>query len=176
MPQAQAVVWGFSFLPVEIHDRDGHQLCLRPQTPGDFFGLMSMYGRFDPKGSAYGLPPKGRWEAARWLRRLERESFNLVAVHDRRIVGHAILAGLGSGRSAEMTLFVDKTFRDRGLGTALASVALRCALAADCELLWTLIQRYNRPAIQICRKAGFTAAQAAPGPDVEMRLRLARLT
>jgi GNAT superfamily N-acetyltransferase len=164
----------FSFLPAQISDREGRLIMLKPQERGDFFGLVSMYGRFHPKGIAQGLPPADRQQAARWVKQLERECFNLVALHQARIVGHAILTDLGPNRSTELAIFVDQAYRRRGLGTQLAQWAMRCASTAHCKLLWALVQRYNHPALQICRKTGFSLVQDLLEPDLEMQLRLDR--
>ncbi len=162
----------FPFLPAKVTDRDGRVYLFKVQDSGDFFGLVSMYDRFEPKSLAQGLPPADHRQAARWIKRLERECFNIVALREGRIVGHAILTELGWNRRAELALFVDQSFRHHGLGTELARYACRCAAEAHCQLLWALVQRYNRPALQICRKAGFSLAQDLLEPDLEMRLRL----
>jgi L-amino acid N-acyltransferase YncA len=164
----------FAFLPARVRDREGRLFLLKPQEPGDFFGLMHMYDRFEPKGLAQGLPPPDRQAAARWVRQLARECFNLIALHEGRIVAHAILTDLGPERAAELAVFVDQAFRHHGLGTELTRWACRCATEAHCKLLWALVQRYNRPALQVCRKVGFCITQDRLEPDLEMRLRLDR--
>jgi GNAT superfamily N-acetyltransferase len=164
----------FSFLPAEINDRDGRRIIVKPQERGDFFGLMRMYDCFEPKGLAQGLPPVDRHQAARWIKHLERDCFNLIALHQGLVVGHAILTDLGRERSAELAIFVHQAYRQRGLGTELAQWALKCAATAHCKLLWALVQRANRPALQICRKAGFNLVQDLLEPDLELRLPLER--
>jgi len=164
----------FSFLPAEFTDRDGRRILLKAQQSGDFFALMRMYEEFEPKGLAQGLPPVDRQLTARWVRQLERDCFPLVAVHDGRIVGHAILTELGQDTSTELAVFVHQAFRRRGLGTQLAQCALRCATTAHCRLLWALVQRYNQAALRICHKAGFSLTEDLLEPDLELRLPLTR--
>lgn len=165
----------FPFLPAEICDRDGRRLLLKPHENGDFFSLMRMYDAFEPKGLAQGLPPIDRHQAARWIKHLERDCFNLIALHDGLVVGHAILTDLGQERAAELAVFVHQAYRQRGVGTQMVQWALRCAATARCKLLWALVQRNNRPALKICRKTGFSLVQDLLEPDLELRLPLENL-
>jgi len=162
----------FTFLPAEVGDRGGRRLTIRLEERGDFFGLMRMYGQFEPRGSTHGLPPADRQEAARWLRHLQSLT-NLVTCFEGRIVGHALMSELAPGRTVELLIYVHQSYRRRGIGTALAQFALRCAQAAGCKLMWALVERDNRPALIVCAKAGFRPADLLE-PELEMQLPLDR--
>jgi RimJ/RimL family protein N-acetyltransferase len=145
---------------------------LRAEESADFFGLASMYEQFEPKKLAQGLPPGGRRQRLKWLKNLERNCFNLIALHSSRVIGHTILTDLGPGKSAELAVFIHQGYRHNGLGTLMAKLALQCARQSQCKQMWALVQRYNRPALQICRKTGMSIVCGLLEPEMELRMRL----
>jgi len=162
----------FEFLPATLVDGIGRTIVLRPEEATDFFGLASMYENFEPKKLAQGLPPGGRHQRLRWIKNLERNCFNLIALHDDRVIGHTILTDLGAGKSAELALFILQGYRRNGLGTIMAKLALECARQTRCAHMWAIVRRNNRPALQICRKTGMSIVCGLLEPEMELRIQL----
>lgn len=158
------------FTPVEVRTRKGRTLEVREYDTDDFGALVEMYKRFAPKRVAQGLPPPGTRRIARWLDRLQCQSRALVAVADRRVVGHALLCPI-SDAEVEFAVFVHQDFRREGLGTALAFRAVCLAERMGFARLVLTTQISNLVAIHVYRKVGFEIVSTYDD-EVEMKLEL----
>ena len=107
---------------------DGNKVRLRELRPHDHKNLLRMYAHFDPRHTAFGLPPSGHVLRRRWIENLEHGSLNVIALAGRRIVGHASIIDVPREDFCEFIFFVHQDFRGRGIGTSLAGEICRRAL------------------------------------------------
>lgn len=136
-------------------DRKGPLFCLGQASENDGPSLRDMYDGFRPKAVAQGLPPEGEEQRRIWVENLLENAENLLAWLDDRVVGHcALIPDLERG-DAEYIIFVDKPFRNRGLGTALTLRALNRARELELKLIWLSVAVTNFPAIRLYQKFGF---------------------
>jgi RimJ/RimL family protein N-acetyltransferase len=147
-----------------IKDKLGRTILLRPFEEGDLTGLSRMYDEFEPKGKTMGLPPAQEGNRHKWIIGIVEEWFNVVALLENRIVGHAALDRPVSGNSREFMIFVHQDYQNKGIGQALTFSMLDAAKMMDCERVWVVVENLNRIAVTVFKKAGFCFAG---GPDVE---------
>lgn len=147
-----------------IKDKLGRTIFLRPYEEGDFKGLTKMYDEFEPKGKAMGLPPAQEENRHQWMMGIVEEWFNIVAILENRIVGHAALDRPVTGNAREFMIFVHQDYQNKGIGQALTSSMLDTAKVMDCERVWVVVENLNRIAITVFKKAGFSFASV---PDIE---------
>jgi ribosomal protein S18 acetylase RimI-like enzyme len=149
-------------------------VTIREYRPEDLPKLLAMYGTFEPRGAARGLPPVREEKTQRWLRHLGARASSLIAVEldgegRERVAGHVILAE-GDDNDAELALFVHQDYRRRGLGTDLTRAAIEHARRQGRARLWLTVAPENAAAIQVYRKAGFHMQPGKWFPDHEMEL------
>ncbi len=147
-----------------VKDKLGRTVLLRPYDKGDFNGLSEMYAEFEPKGKAMGLPPAQEENRHQWMMGIVEEWFNIVAVLENRIVGHAALDRPISGNTREFLIFIHQDYQNKGIGQALTFSILDAAKLMDCQKVWVVVENLNRIAIAVFKKAGFCFAS---GPDTE---------
>ena len=147
-----------------IKDKLGRTIFLRPYEEGDFKGLTKMYDEFEPKGKAMGLPPAQEENRHQWMMGIVEEWFNIVAILENRIVGHAALDRPVTGNAREFMIFVHQDYQNKGIGQALTSSMLDTAKVMDCERVWVVVENLNRIAITVFKKAGFSFVSV---PDIE---------
>jgi len=111
-----------------------------------------------------GLPPAREANRHKWITGIVEEWFNVVALLENRIVGHAALDRPVSGKSREFMIFVHQDYQNKGIGQALTFSMLDAAKVMDCERVWVVVENLNRIAVTVFKKAGFCFAS---GPDVE---------
>ena len=117
--------------------------------------LKAMYDRFSPKAVAQGLPPEGESQRRNWVDGLLQGAENLLAWRGDLVVGHCALIPDMVRGDAEYIIFVDKSFRNLGLGTALTGGVLVKARALELELIWLCVAVSNFPAVRLYKKFGF---------------------
>ena len=132
--------------------------------------LVEMYDEFEPKRAAQGLPPVGRERIVGWLRHLQKSAYNLLALWDDRVIGHAMLCPMERQR-AEFAIFLHQDFRNQGIGTGLTEVTLEYARLKGLRNVWLSVEVNNRCAIRVYRKHGFQVSGMF-GPEQEMSLNL----
>ena len=147
-----------------IQDKLGRTICLRLFEEGDFKSLCKMYDEFEPMGKAMGLPPAQEDTRYRWITEIVEEWFNIVALSEDRIIGHAALDRPLSAKAREFMIFIHQDYQNRGIGQAMTFSMVNAAKVLDCERVWVVVENLNRIAIAVFRKAGFCFAS---GPDVE---------
>jgi GNAT superfamily N-acetyltransferase len=154
-------------------DKSGESFSVRDYAPPDRTALEAMYADFEPKRAAQGLPPEGREAVRRWLDRSLARGRHLVVEIDGDLLGHVMLVPVEAD-TLELANFLHQSIRDRGIGTALSSVAVRVARDAGCRRVWLSVEPSNRAAVRSYQKAGF---RRLPGshwaPEVEMEVLLA---
>ena len=147
-----------------IKDKLGRIVFLRPYGEGDFNGLFEMYDEFQPKGKAMGLPPAQDGNRHTWITGILEEWFNIVAIQEDRIVGHAALDMPVGANAREFMIFIHQDYQNKGIGQALTFSMLDVARAMDCKKVWVVVENMNRIAIAVFKKAGFSFVGE---PDVE---------
>jgi RimJ/RimL family protein N-acetyltransferase len=135
-----------------------------------FDELVEMYEAFQPKRAAQGLPPVGRDRIIAWLRHLQKSGHNLLALWNRRVIGHSMLCPVDPQR-AEFAIFLHQGFRNQGIGTGLTDVTLNYARQRGFRHIWLSVEVNNRCAIRVYRKKGFRLSDLF-GPEQEMILDL----
>ena len=122
---------------------------------GDLSCLMGMYHRFSPKPASQGLPPADLETCQKWLDDLIQIGENLLAWHEREVIGHAALIPDLKGRSGEYVIFVHQDYRNRGIGTALTRAILDKARDLGFQSIWLTVAITNSIAIRLYVKLGF---------------------
>jgi RimJ/RimL family protein N-acetyltransferase len=135
-----------------------------------FQELVEMYEEFEPKRAAQGLPPVGRDRIIAWLRHLQKNGHNLLALWNRRVIGHSMLC-LVDPQRAEFAIFLHQGFRNQGIGTGLTDVTLKYARHKGFRQVWLSVEVNNRCAIRVYKKKGFRVSDLF-GPEQEMVLDL----
>ena len=145
----------FQCLPVQVKDTSGRVIKIRAYEASDFEGLRKMYDAFEPKGLECGLPAPDDRVRLRWLNSVVSGLFNVLAIHKGRIIGHSGLDLTCSPLCPEFFIFIQKGFRNLGIGTALSGVMKKVAQEAGCQKVVLTVRTANRRAIKVFEKVGF---------------------
>jgi len=137
-------------------DKEGATFRIGGWQERDFSSLLEMYRLFSPKPASQGLPPPDAQGCLNWLRGLLEVAENFLAWKHERIIGHAALIPDFQRHDAEFLIFVDRSFRNRGVGTALTRMAMDRAKALNLQTVWLTVETYNLRAIGLYRRFGFT--------------------
>jgi len=134
-----------------------------------------MYEAFEPKGLECGLPPPDGEVRMRWINHVVAELFNVLALYKGRVVGHSAL-DLSDARSCpEYLIFIQKGFRNLGVGTALSAIMKKVAEEAGCEKVVVTVRTANRRAIKVFERVGFCFCSGIEAcRDMELKLKPAR--
>src|SRR5262245_44844724 len=84
--------------------KTGLQIEVVEFCESDFEALVDMYDAFEPKRAAQGLPPVGRERIVAWLRHLQKNGYNLLALCDGHLIGHSMLCPVDR-QKAEFAIF-----------------------------------------------------------------------
>ena len=161
------------FTPVEVRTRTGRKLEVREYGFEDFGALVEMYKGFQPKRVAQGLPPVDVPRIAVWIDRLQNKSRFLLALHEKKVVGHTILCPMKE-HCVEFTIFVHQDYREDGLGTSLSQATLEWAAEMGCPHVYLTTEFSNFPALGLFRKLGFQVTSSS-GDECEMKLELTEI-
>ena len=142
-------------LPFVMQDKVGLDVCIRAYQDDDYMGIMTMYDDFEPKGIAMGLPPPDDEVRRRWVDDIVRTFFNILALHQKKIIGHAAIDILRTKFSPEYMIFLHQDFRCRGIGTQLTLTVKEICKECACKQVWLTVSTYNTCAITVFKKAGF---------------------
>jgi RimJ/RimL family protein N-acetyltransferase len=145
----------FETLPTRIKDKCGRVIEVRAYEAADYESLKAMYDAFEPKGLEAGLPPTDDQARLGWLQHVTSGFFNLLALHKGRVIGHCAVDLCRARSCPEYLIFVQKSFRDHGIGTALSEVMKEVAKEAGCEKVWLTVRTANTRAINVFKKVGF---------------------
>jgi RimJ/RimL family protein N-acetyltransferase len=137
-------------------DKKGTAFRIGRGEEKDLSPLLEMYSVFSPKPASQGLPPPDPQGCFNWLRSLFEAAENFLAWRQGKVIGHAALVPDFLRRDAEFLIFVDWSFRNRGIGTALTRVAVDRAKALGLQTVWLTVETYNLRAIGLYRRVGFT--------------------
>jgi RimJ/RimL family protein N-acetyltransferase len=117
--------------------------------------LMQWYEGYRPLAESQGLPPREDLARRQWVQTLMDRGQNLVAWIEDRPVAHACLLPDPDRGDAEFVIFVDLAYRNRGLGTELARLAVDRARAMGLKRIVLTVEPYNFRAIHLYQKVGF---------------------
>jgi len=119
-------------------------------TPADRQALIRMYESFEPKGEAFGLPP--RKEPGHWLGSLARFT-NLIVKAEGRVVGHGVLCV--EGDKGETAIFVHQDWRSRGIGRLLLQGLIDEARRLGLRRVWGMADMSNVVMLRLAESLGF---------------------
>jgi ribosomal protein S18 acetylase RimI-like enzyme len=164
-------VGSFPSPPAAVTDGDDREICLRESGRDDVDALVEMYRGFDPADRAQGIPPIDSEAIRDWLDVIVTEdSVSLVAAHDDRLVGHAILVP-DREDGYELAIFILGEYQGAGIGTELLAHLLGAGQDAGVDRVWLTVERWNDAAIALYRKIGFETA-GSESFELEMSIRL----
>jgi len=129
------------------------ELLVRRLTDEDRPSLDAMYDTFAPLSQALGLPPEEASRRRVWLTTL-RDSMNLAAFREGRLVGHLALLAVDAD-AAELVCFVHQDFRRQGIASALVRAAMQEAREAGYQRVSVFINTHNQGARRGLLKFGF---------------------
>lgn len=139
-------------------DKNGIPFEVRAYHPRDYFHLEMMYSAFYPKGKFQGMPPMKDEASRKWIKGLTEKGINFLACRDGKPVGHAVCLPDPEKDAAEYLIFVSHPNRNRGIGSALTQMAIRCLQALGKKSIWLCVGATNFHAIRLYRKFGFEFA------------------
>ena len=152
--------------PRSVIDKEGRDVEAR-RYDGGFGELVEMYLAFDPADRAQGIPPTDEEATREWLESLlGTDCINVLARHEGRVVGHAVLVPDRHGEH-ELAIFVLREYQEAGIGTALVETLLGAGRREGVEHIWLTVERWNAPAVALYRKVGFEASGPG-GFELEM--------
>lgn len=121
--------------------------------------LVAMYEGFDPADRAQGVPPTQPDRIRSWLDVLLSEGLNVLAWHERTVVGHAVLVP-DDDAAWELAIFVTQAYQEAGIGTEVLRTLLGHGAEHGVEVVWLTVERWNRPAIALYESVGFAPVDA----------------
>jgi GNAT superfamily N-acetyltransferase len=152
--------------PRSVIDKEGRDVEVR-RYDGGFGEIVEMYLAFDPADRAQGIPPTDEEAIREWLESLlGTDCINVLARHEGRVVGHAVLVPDRHGEH-ELAIFVLREYQEAGIGTALVETLLGAGRREGVEHIWLTVERWNAPAVALYRKVGFEASGPG-GFELEM--------
>ena len=161
----------FPVPPLTVSDREGREIGIRPYGESDYESLLAMYIDFDPSDRAQGIPPTGEERVGQWLASLlGADTYNVVAVHDGDVVGHATLVPDGDD-SYELAIFVHQAYQRAGIGKQLIRGLLGHGAEKGVENVWLTVERWNHAAVGLYHDVGFETCDSQRF-EQEMALRL----
>jgi ribosomal protein S18 acetylase RimI-like enzyme len=164
-------VGSFPSPPAAFTDGEDREIRLRESGRDDVDALVEMYEGFDPADRAQGIPPIDSEAIRDWLDVIVTgDSVSVVAAHDDRLVGHAILVP-DRQDGYELAIFILDEYQGAGIGTELLAHLLGAGQDAGVDRVWLTVERWNDAAIALYRKIGFETA-GSESFELEMAIRL----
>ena len=142
-------------LPYVIRDRIGLDINIREYQAEDRTGMMAMYDDFEPKGEAMGLPPPDDEVRRRWIDDIVKTFYNFIALHKKKIIGHAAIDIFRTKVSPEYLIFLHQDFRSRGIGTEFTLTVKKICKKLECRQVWVTVSSANTRAIHMFKTVGF---------------------
>lgn len=139
--------------PVTFTDEAGRDIDIRAYRETDHEALVAMYDEFDSSHRAQGIPPLGESAVRSWLERI-RDGPDALALHGERVVGHVSFVPDDAGH--EVAIFVHQDYQNAGIGSHLLAAGLEQARQEDVSRVRLNVERRNRRAKRLYRRAGFS--------------------
>ncbi len=143
------------YLPRTVKDRSGRKILIKIYQPEDCANLLLMYHVFEPKGIAMGVPPLDEEVRIKWIDSILESFFNILAIHEERVIGHASFSLQPPSASPEYSIFLHQDYRRQGIGTHLTRTIRRICREMGCDRLWVAVPCHNVQAINFFKKLGF---------------------
>ncbi|RLI75619.1 GNAT family N-acetyltransferase [Archaeoglobales archaeon] len=144
------------FKEVTITDRKGNLILIRPYNhERDKVKLIDMYATFSPDNRCLGLPPTTTTAIENWIEFLVNHGFNVVAEHDRRIVGHLVIVPTKDCKKVDLTIFIHQDYQNRGIGQEMMKIIIDYCRKKGFEGVMLVTERTNSRAIHVYKKLGF---------------------
>jgi len=141
--------------PRTLEDEQARTITFRTAGGDDLEAVVEMYLDFDPADRAQGVPPSGPDRIRSWVEDLLEAGVNVVAIHDDRVVGHAVLVPDEVGDAYELAIFVLQDYQGADIGTELLGTLLGRGASEGIERAWLTVEPWNHAAIHIYEKLGF---------------------
>lgn len=166
--------------PFSFVDDEGREIDVRAYGDGpvqdEYEAIVAMYLDYDPDYRTLGIPPAGESRIRQWQDKI-LVGHCVLAWHGERVVGQAVLVADGAAESetapetCELAIFLHQDYHGAGIGTHLTEGLLTYGREHGVEEVWLLVERENRPAVNLYNDVGFVVADRH-GYDVEMVLTL----
>jgi len=154
--------------PKTFTDEKGRSVTVEAYEDGDDEPLVEMYAAFGSESRSQGVPPRTKPEIRTWLSNLTENGLNVVAWHDDRAVGHAVLVPYED--TSELAIFVHPDYQRAGIGSQLIRVLLGYGRDSDLESVWLTVSRSNKIARELYESVGF---ETVTRDRVELEMELA---
>jgi len=141
--------------PKTFIDKRGDTFQVAGGSMEDYAAVAAMYDAFVPMAVTQGLPPIEEPVRHAWISRLLKTGENMLARHHGKVVGHASVIPSPERGDAEYLIFVDRDFRNRGVGTQLTVCTIERARSMGLESIWLTVEALNFRAIKLYRRMGF---------------------
>lgn len=138
-----------------MQDRRGAEIHIRTYQDKDYRAIMTMYDHFEPKGMAMGLPPPDEEVRRKWVDDIINTFFNIIALYQKNIIGHAAIDLFRTKISPEYMIFLHQDFRSRGIGTKLTLIVKEICAELGCSQEWLTVSSHNTRAINVFKRVGF---------------------
>ena len=136
-------------------DKSGSPFNIGQCDAGDYSCLLDMYRIFSPKPASQGLPPVDPDVCCRWVKKLLEIGISFIARKNGRVIGHAEFIPDPDGKSGEFIIFVDRDFRNLGIGSELMRLTIEETGKLSYGSIWLTVENSNLIAIRLYRKFGF---------------------
>lgn len=140
---------------IQVTDKRNDPLEIRGCSEADLVHLLRMYAAFSPKPASQGLPPQEPEACRRWVEGLLKHGQNFLAWREERVIGHVCVIPDHEKRDGEFLIFVDRAYRNRGVGKRLTDLALQRARDLGLLTVWLTVEIYNFRAINLYKKCEF---------------------
>lgn len=144
--------------PTTIVDREGREITIDQFDVTYRLALIEMYIDFDQAQRAQGIPPSDPDRVEPWISTIIDQGVHVIALHDERVVGHAMLVPDSDG-THELAIFVHQDHQRAGIGRELLEHLLGAGEASGITRIWLTVERWNMPAIELYRSVGFETIQ-----------------
>jgi len=141
-----------------VKTKDGRTVTLRFLVCEDKKGILEFFASMSTKALEWANPPYTDEVVDRWISNLEN-MMALVAVHDKRIVGLAMISkGTRDRRKGvgDLAMYLHQDFQNAGLGAAMLSCLLNLAEKEGLHRIGLHVIADNKIAIHLYEKFGFT--------------------
>lgn len=142
--------------------KNPENITLRPATQADLPAIVEIYNQnVITKQATADLIPVTVTQQQAWFDKhgLEKNRPMLVAVENDKILGWATLSNLYERPayriSAEISVYIDKDQKGRGLGQLLVEKQLELAPICGVQQALTKIFAHNTPSLTLFKKLGF---------------------
>ncbi|MFC7131889.1 MULTISPECIES: GNAT family N-acetyltransferase [Salinibaculum] len=137
-----------------FEDETGVALHVRPYDEDHFEALVDFYEGYPERHRSMSLPPLARSQIEDWVGKLVDRGRNLTVFAGDRLVGHVAYSPREADE-AELVIFVDEQFHNRGIGTELIRQAIAYATEDEMDAILLHVDSRNERAVHVYESIGF---------------------